>query len=390
MPFRQIIRLICSTVSCLNFSCRQSYSMYHVLYRNVKLVEENQKPVFRSENIFSEKFSKELTSRLKQNGHVYVLDLKGAESIAYHLTKDWNGYILEANPGPGILTKAILKMSSCHLRVFEKNEEFLTPLEAMSSEHSNLEVVKEDFMFLPAIEARTDCEESENLFKDIPICSWSNGISFRFFCIISSKKSVRFFRYLLAVLPERTSIFRYGRCEFFLLLTETEYRYIKAGPKENFATYRWSTVLYNLFFDIFCLQEIPSESLFPVPTSQKKNKTQNTSSFYFVKLVPKPDLFPSDNNPNKLPDLYYFVRHHLAKRTALVIPTLETWIPFCGPRLIKEGMNVFTKFGDLSPKQILMLFNQFSSWPEYEDSTFHAALQRYRSNNPFNDEDKDK
>lgn len=29
-----------------------------------------------------------------------------------------------------------------------------------------------------------------------------------------------------------------------------------AVPKENFATYRWSTVLYNLFFDFELLEKV--------------------------------------------------------------------------------------------------------------------------------------
>lgn len=65
------------------------------------------------------------------------------------------------------------------------------------------------------------------------------------------------------------------------------------------------------------------------------------------------------------------------------------WVPSCGPRLIKEGMNVFTKFGDLSPEQLLLLFNQFSSWPEYEESIFHVSLRKYygRHSLPFDDDE---
>lgn len=65
------------------------------------------------------------------------------------------------------------------------------------------------------------------------------------------------------------------------------------------------------------------------------------------------------------------------------------WIPLCGPRLIKEGMNVFRRFGDLSPQQILLLFNQFSSWPEYKDSAFQAAAVRYYRKEVFSYEDDD-
>lgn len=52
------------------------------------------------------------------------------------------------------------------------------------------------------------------------------------------------------------------------------------------------------------------------------------------------------------------------------------WIPDCGPRLIKNGLSIFTKFGELSPQEIVHIFNQFSSWPEYELSAFKSGISR--------------
>ncbi|CAL1300713.1 unnamed protein product [Larinioides sclopetarius] len=277
--------------------------------------------------------------------------------------------------GPGVVSKALLKAGVPRLRILEKNEDFLLELKELSKQHSNLEIIEEDFLFLPFIEHRSFDDDSisylEAFFKDVPNLSWNEGAPFRIFSIISSKKSLTFLRFLLAVLPNRSSIFFYGRCELFLLLPHSEYLYLIAEHKKNFSIYRWSTVLYRLFFEITILDK----------------KEEN--DFYLVKFIPRSDLFSSRVNDNKLKDFYFFIRYHLVRRTWLVIPTLEGWVPSCGPRLIKEGMRVFTRFGDLSPEQLLMLFNQFSSWPEYEQSPFHRSLRKFyrKESLPYDDDE---
>lgn len=41
-----------------------------------------------------------------------------------------------------------------------------------------------------------------------------------------------------------------------------------------------------------------------------------------------------------------------------------------------EDISIFTEFGDLSPSEILTIFDQFISWPEYKECSFSAALER--------------
>lgn len=38
-------------------------------------------------------------------------------------------------------------------------------------------------------------------------------------------------------------------------------------------------------------------------------------------------------------------------------------------------INIFTEFGDLSPTQILTVFDQFTNWPEYTSCPFVASLE---------------
>lgn len=40
-----------------------------------------------------------------------------------------------------------------------------------------------------------------------------------------------------------------------------------------------------------------------------------------------------------------------------------------------KNMNIFTEFGDLTPSQILTLFNAFINWPEYKECPFLSSLE---------------
>jgi dimethyladenosine transferase 2, mitochondrial len=87
------------------------------------------------------------------------------------------------------------------------------------------------------------------------------------------------------------------------------------------------------------------------------------------------------------------------------------WIPNCGPRIIinenlpvkpkllnpnfdpsdlpllsqpcyqlsnhdfPNNINIFTEFGDLTPNQVLSLFDSFVSWPEFPQCSFNASLE---------------
>ena len=58
-----------------------------------------------------------------------------------------------------------------------------------------------------------------------------------------------------------------------------------------------------------------------------------------------------------------------------LFPFDRKWIPGCGPRIIMDGMTIFTEFGDLTPQEILSLFHKFVSWPEYPVCPFIASME---------------
>jgi dimethyladenosine transferase 2, mitochondrial len=40
-----------------------------------------------------------------------------------------------------------------------------------------------------------------------------------------------------------------------------------------------------------------------------------------------------------------------------------------------SNMNIYTEFGDLTPTQVLTIFDQFVHWPEFKESSFTTSLE---------------
>ncbi|XP_076359974.1 mitochondrial transcription factor B2 isoform X2 [Tachypleus tridentatus] len=318
--------------------------------------------------------------------NLYIASTQIADILTHQLISQFLGdetCVFEASPGLCLLTKGLLKAGVPHLRVFEKRTDSLSHLEDLKEQYpSQLEIVKEDILNLPKLTARdmhTGDNTVDQLLKGVQHREWKESPPLKIVAVLSEKREVTFLRFLLSRLSLQTSVYAVGRTQLFVFVTGKEYMYMTASAGDNYMKYRSSTVLYNLFFDIELLKKIPRNYFLPPFKRQAKSCKKimyDAENLYLMKLTPRANLFETVGSPEKLPDLFFFVKQHLMKRNSLVIPTLEKWIPHCGPRLIKEGMTIFTKFGDLTPTEILNIFNNFSSWQEYEDSPFKAAVHR--------------
>lgn len=49
-------------------------------------------------------------------------------------------------------------------------------------------------------------------------------------------------------------------------------------------------------------------------------------------------------------------------------------MPGCGPRILRMGIPLYTRFGDLAPEKFVEIFSAFTSWPEYEECAFKDAV----------------
>ncbi|CAN8000610.1 unnamed protein product [Ixodes hexagonus] len=344
-----------------------------------------------------EKFSKFFGRKTDRPENIYHVHSTAVDMLTENIAAmaDLEDAVLfEANPGPGILTKRLLESGVPHLRVFEKNPLFLKELEELKQRFpSQLEVVEEDLLRLPTLQACDSygtTSKVDALLRGLPPQAWKEPPCLLVIASLSRKRELSFLRFLLHMLPQKASLFAIGRIDFLFFITDTEYTYLSATNSDhNFQKYRDVSILYKLFFDIEVLGKVPRALFLPLPLKDKKTADQagGGQHMHLVHLSPRSDLFDIFDPPERLQELVFFIRQNMVKRSAYIIPTLEKWIPGCGPRLIRGGVRVFDRMGDLSPNQVLSVFRLFSSLAEYTHSPFLAAVAR--EVHPTHDDDHD-
>lgn len=53
------------------------------------------------------------------------------------------------------------------------------------------------------------------------------------------------------------------------------------------------------------------------------------------------------------------------------------WIPGCGEKLTKLGFTIDSEFEELNPEQLLKLYREFISWPEFEACYFSTSATMF-------------
>ncbi|XP_023242762.1 dimethyladenosine transferase 2, mitochondrial-like isoform X1 [Centruroides sculpturatus] len=293
------------------------------------------------------------------------------QNISSDLAKE-DALIIEINPGFGILSKALLESGVSQLKLIEDNRVFLPHLLELSELYpGKVQLINRDFyrMFKIPEDSETENDMSQ-IVEGAKIRKWNEEPPLKIFLILPFDKSY-FLRRMIYSLECENSIYRLGRVEFLMFVSGKEYAYMIAGPKDNFMKYRQVSVLYQLFFDIELIEKIPKEHFYTIFKNKKRKRVfYDDSNLYFVKIIPKKDMFNDNMTLQKLTEFIYFVRFNLAVRKSLILPALERLIPDCGPHFIKYGLAIYTRFGDVTPEQILDIFNIFISLPGYNDGLF--------------------
>lgn len=300
-------------------------------------------------------------------------DLFHVHSAAFDLLEEqlakWPGgcppMVLEANAGPGLLSRRLLEggrlPAGTHIRLFEHRIPFLDNLKAqVEAWPGRLELVQKSLLHMHSHE--------EELLMGIPARPWTEEPAAVLVATLSRTREVGFLRYVLHKLPLGMSLFMLGRLPLLVFVSHTEAAHIMATQESNFKHYRDVSILYQLFFDIKVCGEV-SRELFLPPRGVKQQ-----APLQLMRLMPRRDLWELVDSADQLPELVFFVRQNMVRRTAYVLPCLEKWIPGCGPRLLRAGATrVFERMGDLCPERMLRLFRLFSALPEYPQSAFTAA-----------------
>ncbi|NP_001317983.1 dimethyladenosine transferase 2, mitochondrial isoform 2 [Mus musculus] len=256
------------------------------------------------------------TSRNRSEPTRHIACKKAARNLVRDLLEHQNPsrqIILECNPGPGILTGALLK-AGARVVAFESEKTFIPHLEPLQRNmDGELQVVHCDFFKMdPRYQevVRPDVS-SQAIFQNLGIKAvpWSAGVPIKVFGILPYKHERRILWKILFDLYSCESIYRYGRVELNMFVSEKEFRKLIATPKRP-DLYQVMAVLWQVACDVKFLH-MESVNLL------KQN-------LYLVRMTPRRTLFTENLSPLNYDIFFHLVKHCFGKRNAPIIRHLRS------------------------------------------------------------------
>ncbi|XP_062564116.1 dimethyladenosine transferase 2, mitochondrial [Armigeres subalbatus] len=369
------------------------------------------------------KFPASLLRRTQVSEQFYLAAPKLAKNIAKWVTDGMgpDQLLVEVNPGVGLLTKELLKKTN-NLLLYETDESFAPELEEMlKTENRNVEIRYNDFNCHWKYDFMDKIEQSrrmEKMLEGLRRVRWKDEeVNFRLFSVIGS---LRFFKTMVHSVGMQKGLFQLGRCEMYLAVPPLIYMQLTCRTEAGYKLYSRNSVLFQIFFEHELIAKIPRKDFLPWPvnvsgkgkiqTQQLRLNMMGLDELYLMRVVPRRNLFDFCL-PDNLKLLMFFVSQNMISRKNRIIPALERWIPYSGARLIlnqnyvasskqlvenhndssmighnssplreydfPNPLTIFTEFGELTPSQILTMFNEFISWPEYQQSPFLQHSEQY-------------
>ncbi|XP_041491271.1 dimethyladenosine transferase 2, mitochondrial [Microtus oregoni] len=267
----------------------------------------------------------------------HVASKKLAKNLARHLLgfqKPSRQLILECNPGPGVLTEALLR-AGARVVGFESEKSFIPHLKSLRKYmEGELQAVHCDFFKMDPRhqEIIKPKYSSQVIFQDLGIqaASWTAGVPIKVFGILPNKYGRRILWKTLFDLYSCDSIFRYGRIELNLFVTEKEFQKLIATPKRP-DLYQVLSVLWQVACDIkFILMEpwssfsVYTENGHLEKTKLKESLKSMKQNLYFIQMTPRKGLFTEHLSPLNYDIFFHMVKHCFGKRSAPIIQHLSS------------------------------------------------------------------
>ncbi|KAM3931205.1 dimethyladenosine transferase 2, mitochondrial [Leptodactylus fuscus] len=283
--------------------------------------------------------------------------------------------IMECNPGLGILTQALLDAGH-KVVALESDSNFIPSLERKrTTSEKQLKVVHCDFFRIdPWSEGLVQPPSmySSDLMKTLNFneVSWSSDIPLKVVLMLNHKRERILLWRQIYLLYERLSVFRFGRVELNVFMTEKQYLKLISRPGD-FKQYHALTVLYQAACDIELLHKVPMSS-FWIPSkfsAVAKSGASEDENFCLVRLTPRRNLFSENFTPMDGKTFIHVIKQFLATRKSKLIEKLDNLAPGNGKRLLQNlALPVDIATGCVYAEEYKLLFEIMARSEEFHYS----------------------
>ncbi|XP_016056901.1 PREDICTED: dimethyladenosine transferase 2, mitochondrial [Miniopterus natalensis] len=299
----------------------------------------------------------------------YILSPRLAETLVqFLLKKDGCNLILEFNPGPGILTQALLERGATVIAL-ESDKAFIPHLESLGKKlGGKLHLIHCDFFKLDprSFGVVKPVVNSKLLFQNFGIetLRWSEGIPLKVVGIFPTKNEKKMMWKLLHDVYSCTSLYRYGRVELNLFFNETDCQRILANP-QNPNMYYAVSVLWQVACKVKLLHMEPWSSFDISTQSGQLGKPESTESLEqqiqqnlcFIQFTPYRNLFTQNLTPVNYDVFFHMVKQCFLKRNGKLINHLNSLSPIDAMDILKKiKQEKRTKIIDMYPSDFKRLF----------------------------------
>ncbi|XP_004853542.1 dimethyladenosine transferase 2, mitochondrial isoform X1 [Heterocephalus glaber] len=295
-----------------------------------------------------------------------VLSPTLAATLVQILQLGENGHrhiIMECNPRHGILTKALLKTGASVIAL-ESDKSFIPHVKSLGGKlNGKLQVVHCDFFKMDPDNhntVRPPVVLSQELFPSLGIKanSWSEDIPFKVVGIFPQKNEMKPLWKLLHDVYTCSSIYRYGRVQLCMFISESQYEKLIADPT-NPNLYHVLSVLWQVSCEIKLLYKAPVAALDGhikkrQPAAKCSSKHQNLC---FIQITPRKTLFTEYLTPINYDIFFHMVKQCFGRRSAFLTHHLHSLTPYDPVTILnKAKIETNMKTCDMYPQGYKHLF----------------------------------
>lgn len=214
---------------------------------------------------------------------------------------------------------------------------------------------------------------SESLFTDLGIkpVPWTGGMPLRVIGMFPVRNEKKVLWKLLHDMYSCTSVFKYGRIELNVFISEQECQKILANPKSELL-YQPLSVLWQVACDIKLLHSESCSSFELSTQSGQLEKSKHTESLNreqkmcFIQMTPRKDLFSESLTPINYDIFFHMIKQCFVKRNAKLKDHLPSLSPVDSVDIMRHvNISEKSKIINLYPDDFKKLFEAIECSKDY-------------------------